>query len=104
VFNDARVAYGTAELTSKASTSCASSWTNMAAGGTAHLRQRRVPQGPAHTPIFMNEQHFTQRRIAHQTRSVVIAACNRAGCMRPLRTRLTPVLTAAPCAAIAQPR
>jgi hypothetical protein len=62
----------------------------MAAGGTVRICVSGVcRKAPASTPIFMNEQHFTQRRIAHQTRIAVIAECNRPGCMRPLRTRLT---------------
>jgi hypothetical protein len=57
---------------------------NMAAGGTVRICVSGVcRKAPANTRIFMNEQHFAQRWIARQTRSVVIAACNRASCMRP---------------------
>jgi len=56
----------------------------MAAGGTVRICVSDVcRKAPANTPIFINEQHFTQRRIAHQTRSVVIAASNHARCMHP---------------------
>jgi hypothetical protein len=62
----------------------------MAAGGTVRICVSGVcRKAPASTRIVLDEQQFAQRWIARQTRSVVIAACNRAGCMRPLRTRLT---------------
>jgi hypothetical protein len=63
---------------------------NMAGVGKVRICVSGVcRKAPASNRIFMNEQQFGQRWIARQTRSVVIAACNRTGCMRPLRRRLT---------------
>jgi hypothetical protein len=62
----------------------------MSGGGTVRICVSGVcRKAPASNRIFMNDEQFGQSWIAHQTRSVVIVACNRAGCMRPLRRRLT---------------
>jgi hypothetical protein len=63
---------------------------NMSAGGTVRICVSGVcRKAPATNRIVMNDEQFGQSWIARQTRSVVIVACNRAGCMRPLRRRLT---------------
>ncbi|MEA2231812.1 MAG: hypothetical protein QOD83_1628 [Solirubrobacteraceae bacterium] len=63
---------------------------NMSGGGTVRICVSGVcRKAPASNRIFMNDEQFGQTWIARQTRSVVIVACNRAGCMRPLRRRLT---------------
>ncbi|MDX6705469.1 MAG: hypothetical protein QOI48_1315 [Solirubrobacteraceae bacterium] len=62
----------------------------MSGGGTVRICVSGVcRKAPATNRIFMNDEQFGQTWIARQTRSVVIVACNRAGCMRPLRRRLT---------------
>jgi hypothetical protein len=50
-------------------------------------------KAPGSNRIFMDEGQFGQTWIPRQTRSVVIAACNRAACMRPLRAPPDPVVT-----------
>jgi hypothetical protein len=67
---------------------------NMAAGGNVRVCVSGVcRKAPARNRVFMNEQQYGQRWLARQTRSVVIAACNRAGCMRPLTSTPDPGLS-----------
>jgi hypothetical protein len=63
---------------------------NMGRGGKVRICVSGVcRKAPASNRIEMNDDRFGQTWIQRQTRSVVIAACNRTGCMRPLRRLLT---------------
>lgn len=61
----------------------------MGAGGNVRICVSGVCRNvAARNRVVMSEDRFGQDWRYGQTRVVVIAACNRAGCMRPKRVRL----------------
>lgn len=63
---------------------------NMGRGGKVRICVSGVCRNAlASNRIVMGDEKFSQTWIQRQIRSVVITACNRAGCMRPLRRLLT---------------
>jgi hypothetical protein len=63
---------------------------NMGRGGKVRICVSGVcRKAPASNWIVMSNEQYGQTWIQRQTRSVVITACNRTGCMRPVRRLLT---------------